>query len=191
MNLRSQQTIQDREELIELGEKEAMPMEVVSDIENEGETEEAAKGGKDSIADVQKLLLSFMQQIQETNDSIKKELQENRDKLEKFENMLQETRNEMHASIDGIVIDLENRMDQRIESVNREVEAIYERTRGQIQELTETVRRDKSESNENIESLRKEVVTVQARTTRQSENVCERVSTCEIKVTELREMAER
>jgi hypothetical protein len=66
MNLRSQQTIQDREELIDLGGKEATPMEVVSDFENGGETEEAAKGGKDSIADVQKLLFSFMQQFQVT-----------------------------------------------------------------------------------------------------------------------------
>jgi hypothetical protein len=110
MNPRSQRTIPDDEELIEIGEKEETPMKGVSDIENGGETEETAKGGKDSIVDVRTMLLSFIQQIQESynstkkelqesmrknqlgNNDIKKELKKNREIFDKFENRLRETR---------------------------------------------------------------------------------------------------
>jgi hypothetical protein len=175
MNLRSQQTIPENEELIEIGEKAATPMDVVSDIENGGETEEAAKGGKDSGADLQTLLLSFMRnvqesydsmykelresvrkQIQERNDSMKKELQasmrkqiqKNIEACNKFENILQETRLEMRASIKGDVTHWDNRRDQRVELMNREVETVSEYTHDQIQTPIERVQSDKSESSQ-------------------------------------------
>jgi hypothetical protein len=53
------------------------------------------------------------------------------------------------------------------------------------------VQDNKSESNNNIEPLGNEVTALQAQIMKQSEDVCKRVSTCETKMTDLRNMAEQ
>jgi hypothetical protein len=55
MNPRSQQTVPDSEVFTETEENEATLMEGLTDTDNGGEIEEAAKGGKESKVDVIKL----------------------------------------------------------------------------------------------------------------------------------------
>jgi hypothetical protein len=76
----------------------------------------------------------------------KKKFQEHSDKIE---NMVHETSREMLASIGRVAMDLEQRMNQRMESVNEEIKIISERTNGQIQMLTETLQSDKAQTNNN------------------------------------------
>jgi DNA anti-recombination protein RmuC len=120
MNLRSQRTIQDREELIEIGEKEGTPMEVVSDFENGGETEEAAKGGKDGIADVQRLLLSFMRQMQESNDRMTKGIRESNRLL-----------NEIQESNDGLI--------KEIQENNNSIMKVFQENRDQLENMLQEI----------------------------------------------------
>jgi hypothetical protein len=132
-----------------------------------------------------------MEKLQESMMNKFQEIDNRMEQLGKIEDTVQETRREMRASINRVATDLESKIDQRIQSVNDEVKTISERTDGQIQVLTETVHRDKAESYENVESLRSDVTAFQVQVTQQSEDVCERVSTCETRVTELKNITEQ
>ncbi|XP_023721005.1 uncharacterized protein LOC111871853 isoform X2 [Cryptotermes secundus] len=105
-----------------------------------------------------------------------------------MENSIKEDVREMLAAF---ARDSECKMNQRIESVNNEVKAVSERTHDQIQALTEVVRHNKSESNSNMESLRSDVTAVQAQIELQPHDMCERMSTFETRVTDLRVMTEQ
>jgi hypothetical protein len=75
--------------------------------------------------------------------------------------------------------------------LDSEVKTIFERTHRRVQTLTEVVQHNKSENNDNIESLRNDMTAIQTRIERQSADVCEGVSTCETRVTDLKDRTEQ
>jgi hypothetical protein len=143
MNIRSQQTIQDREELIEIGEKEATPMEVVSHFENGGETEEAAKGQKDSIADVQELLFSFMRQMQESNDRMTKQFQERHDSMKKE---IQENNKSMKKEFNDSI-------KKELQDMKKEIQ---ENNKSMKKELNESIKKMLQEDRDKLENMLQE-----------------------------------
>ncbi|XP_033607510.1 uncharacterized protein LOC117282344 [Cryptotermes secundus] len=197
-----QKTIIHNEEKIEVTEG-------ISDTENGGEIEEGVnvkseqieetepqlqtrnqqtksveKRDKDSTIDIPAMLLTFMEILE---DRMMK-MENDRGNGSKMENSIKE---DVHEMLAAFARDSECKMNQQINSANNEVKVVSERTHGQIQALTEVVRHNKSKSNSNMESLRNDVTAVQAQIELQSHDVCERMSTFETRVTDLRVMTEQ
>jgi hypothetical protein len=178
------------------------------------QTKSVERGEKGSTIDMQARMLAVMEKLEDGMTKMKSEFKdiitkmESRfeDKITKMESRFEDKITKMESRFEGMensikedvremlaafARDSEYKTNQRIESVNNEVKAVSERTHGQIQALTEVVRHNKSESNSNIESLRSDVTAVQAQIELQSHDVCERMSTFETRVTDLRVMTEQ
>jgi hypothetical protein len=132
----------EMEEGVELQCQQTLEIEVA--VQTQTEQTECVEKGENSMADMRAMLLSIMEMLKED----KREREEDRHKTEEDRRKREEEKREMQTAINKMAMDLDHKINQRIEAKKDEVKIISERTHGPIQMSTETMQCSKSESNQ-------------------------------------------